>query len=124
MGAGSARVSATYSQGGETLPDRTTMTLNKPAGVSGEKQYITTDYGNNKEFKAAAGNYVVEVSLDFAVAEAPFTIAPGKQVQVNVNLNAGFLAVTAAGATAIDIQKAASKALDGTRSRIGGEYAN
>jgi len=123
LGAGSVRVSATYSQGGEALPDRTTMTLNKPAGISGEKQYITTDYGNDKVFKAAAGNYVVGVSLDYAVAEAPFTIEAGKQVQVNVNLNAGFLAVKAAGATAIDIQKA-EKALDGTRTRIGGEYAN
>ena len=79
-------------------------------------------YGNDKVFKAAAGDYVAVVSLDYAKAEVPFKIAAGQQAEVNVNLNAGYLAVKAAGATAIDIKKG-EKALDGSRARIGGEYA-
>ena len=122
LGAGAARVKGTYSEGGEALPDGTAIELRKAANVSGEKEYVATEYGNDKVFKAAAGDYVAVVSLDYAKAEVPFKIAAGQQAEVTVNLNAGYLAVKAAGATAIDIQKG-EKALDGTRARIGGEYA-
>lgn len=121
LGAGSARVKGTYSEGGEALPGATTLALNKPAGVSGEKTYITSEYGNDKVFKAAAGDYVVVVSLDYASAEAPFSIASGKETAVNVNLNAGFLSFKAPGASSFEIFHA-EKALDGSRKRMGAEY--
>lgn len=123
LGSGSARVTGTYSAGGEALPNGTVIELRKPAGVSGEKQHIATEYGNDQVFKAAAGNYLIMVYLDYAKAEVPLTIVAGQEVPVAVNLNAGFLAVNAPGATAIDIQSG-KKALDGSRQRIGGEYAD
>lgn len=122
LGAGAARVSGTYSAGGEALPDGTIVELRKPAGVSGDKPHIATEYGNNKLFRAAAGNYIAMVYLDYAKAEVPFAIVAGQEVPVQVNLNAGFLAVNAPGAKALDVF-AAEKALDGSRKRIGGEYA-
>jgi Ca-activated chloride channel family protein len=122
LGAGAARVSGTYSAGGEALPDSIAVELRKPAGISGEKEHIATEYGNNKVFKAAAGDYVAMIYLDYATAEAPFTITAGQEIPVQVNLNAGFLAINAAGAKALDVF-AAEKALDGSRKRIGSEYA-
>lgn len=122
LGAGAARVSGTYSAGGEALPDGVVVELRKPAGISGDKQHIATEYGNNKVFKAAAGDYIAMVYLDYAKAEVPFTITAGQEVPVAVNLNAGFLAVNASGAKALDVFSA-EKALDGSRKRIGGEYA-
>ncbi len=121
LGSGAARVSATYSAGGEALPDRTTMELRKPAGVSGEKPHLATEYGNDKVFKAAAGNYIAMVYLDYAKAEAPFTIVAGQETPVAVNLNAGFLAVATTGAKSVEFFESA-KALDGTRNRIGTEF--
>ncbi len=79
LGAGAARVKGTYSEAGEALPDGTAIELRKPAGVSGESAWVATEYGNDKVFKAAAGDYVVVVSLDYAKAEAPVKIAPGQK---------------------------------------------
>ena len=105
-----------------TTSTATVIELRKPAGVSGDKPHIATEYGNDKVFKASAGNYLAIVYLDYAVTEVPFAIAAGKEDVVKVNLNAGFLAITASGAKAVEIFSA-EKALDGSRKRIGGEYA-
>lgn len=122
LGSGTALVSATYSEGGEGVPDGTTFEIRKPAGISGEKAYVATEYGNNKRFQLPAGDYVLIVKLNIAEAEVPFKVVAGQEVTTEVNLNAGFIAVKSASAKRIDVQSG-KPALDGTRTRLGTEYA-
>ncbi len=121
LGSGLARVTATYSQGGEGVPDGTAVELRKAADISGEKKWITTDYGNNKVFQAPAGDYVIVVKLNLAEAEMPVKIFAGKEVPVAINLNAGFIAVKSKAATRIEIYSGAV-GIDGKRKWLGTEY--
>lgn len=121
LGSGLARVNATYSQGGESVPDGAAVELYKAAGISGEKKWITTDYGNNKVFQAPAGDYVIVVKLNLAEAEVPVKIIAGQEVPVAVNLNAGFVAVKSAAAARIEIYSG-TVGVDGKRKWLGTEY--
>ena len=122
LGAGSAKVSVTY-DGSQVVSDGTTIELRKAPDISGEKKYVATEYGSEKQFKAAAGDYVIIAKLNIAVAEVPLKIVAGQEVDVKINLNAGFIAVKAAGAKRIDIE-AHAPAIDGKRERLGTEYAD
>ena len=122
MGIGTARVSATYSKGGEDVPDGTTFEIRKPADISGDKKIVATEYGNNKTFQLPAGNYVLIVKLNIAEAEVPFTVSAGQEYTAQVDLDAGFIAVKSPAAKRIDVQSG-KPALDGTRIRLGTEYA-
>ncbi len=122
LGAGTALVSATYSEAGEGVPDGTTFEVRKPAGISGEKAHVATEYGNNKRFQLPAGDYVLIVKLNIAEVEVPLKIVAGQEATTNVNLDAGFIAVKSPSAKRIDVQ-AGKPALDGTRARLGTEYA-
>jgi Ca-activated chloride channel homolog len=122
LGAGAARVTGTYSEGGEALPDGVAFELRKPAGISGEKEWVATEYGVNKVFNVPAGDYVLVAKLNIASAELPIKVKAGEEIPVNINLNAGFLAVTAPNAARIEIYKA-EKALDGKREWLATEFA-
>jgi Ca-activated chloride channel homolog len=121
LGAGEVKVSVTY-DGSQAVSDGTAIELRKAANISGEKEYVTTEYGSTRQFKASAGEYVVVTKLNIAQTETPVKILAGKMVDVKVNMNAGFLAVKAPGAKRIDVESGAT-ALDGTRERLGTEYA-
>ncbi len=121
LGAGVAHISSTYSEDGEGVADGTSIELRKSAGISGGTKWVATDYGNNKTFQVPAGDYVVVVKLNLAEAEVPLKVIAGKDVAVNVNLNAGFMAVKAPGAKQIDIQ-AGEKSIDGTAKHLATEY--
>jgi Ca-activated chloride channel family protein len=123
LGSGTARVTGTYSQGGETLPDGTTFEIRKPAGIDGNMEWIATEYGPNKTFTIPSGDYVLVAILDMARAELPLKVAAGKEVSANINLNAGFIAVTSSAAARIEVLKG-EKALDGTRERLTTEFGN
>ncbi len=122
MGIGTAHVSATYSKGGEDVPDGTTFEVRKPAGISGEKKIVATEYGNNKTFQLPAGDYLLIVKLNLAEAEVPFKVVAGQEYTGQVDLDAGFIAVKSPAAKRIDVQTG-KPALDGTRTRLGTEYA-
>jgi Ca-activated chloride channel homolog len=122
MGIGTAHVSATYSKGGEDVSDGTTFEIRKPAGISGEKKIVTTDYGNNKTFQLPAGDYLLIVKLNLAETEVPFKVVAGQEYKVQVDLDAGFIAVKSPAAKRIDVETG-KPALDGTRTRLGTEYA-
>ncbi len=121
LGSGMARVNVTYSQGGEAVADGAAIEIRKPAGISGEKEWVATEYGNNKVFQVPAGDYVVVVKLNIAEAEVPVKIASGKEVPVTVNLNAGFVAVKSDPAARIEIYSSAV-GIDGKRKWLGTEY--
>lgn len=121
LGSGLARVTATYSQDGEAVPDGTAIELRKAADISGKKKWVATDYGNNKLFQAPAGDYVIVVKLNLAEAEVPIKIIAGQEVPVKVNLNAGFIAAKSASATRIEIY-GAEVGINGKRKWLGTEY--
>jgi Ca-activated chloride channel homolog len=121
LGAGTARAKATYSPGGEDVPDGTTFELRKAADISGDKKWIATEYGNNKLFQAPAGDYVLLVKLDLAEAEVPFKIVAGQEASVSVNLNAGFMAVKAPGSKRIEV-RSGKAGLDGKRKWLNTVY--
>ena len=122
LGAGVANVSVTY-DGSQAVSDGTVIELRKAPDISGEKKYVATEYGYEKQFKAAAGDYVVIAKLNIAEIEVPVKIVAGQAVDVKINLNAGFIAVKAAGAKRIDVE-AYEPAIDGKRQRLGTEYAD
>jgi hypothetical protein len=121
LGSGQARVTVTYSQGGDAVPDGSTIELLKAADISGEKKWVATEYGNNKVFQAPAGDYVLAVRLNIAAAEVPVKIVAGQEVTAIINLNAGFVAVKSAAATRIEIYSGVV-GLDGKRTWLGTEY--
>ena len=122
MGIGTAHVSATYSQGGEEVPDGTTFEVRKPPNISGDKKIVATEYGNNKTFQLPGGDYLLIVKLNLAEVEVPFKVVAGQEYKAQINLDAGFIAVKSPAAKRIDVQSG-KPALDGTRTRLGTEYA-
>jgi Ca-activated chloride channel homolog len=121
LGSGSARVTGTYSAGGETLPDGTAFELRKPAGISGEKEWVATEYGPNKVFNVPAGDYVLIAKLNIAEAEIPIKVVAGKEIEANINLNAGFIALSSPAAARLEVYSA-EKTLDGKRKWLGTEF--
>lgn len=89
--------------------------------LDGSRERIATAYGAGNQFTLPPGDYVVEVGLDLAVAEAPFTVKGGERVDVSVVLNAGVMAVTAPGASSILVMSGKAN-LSGERERLHTEY--
>lgn len=75
------------------------IAANAPA--TNDTPSLAFDYGVGKGFDLAPGEYQVVVRLDAAEGIAPLTVTGGQAVTVEVNLNAGVLAVNAPGATEI-----------------------
>jgi Ca-activated chloride channel homolog len=121
LGSGVAKLTATYSEGGESVSDGTSFELRKVAGISGEGKWVATDYGSGKKFSIPAGDYIAVVKLNIAEAQMPLKVVAGKEVAININLNAGFLAVKAPGAKRLDIQ-AGTVGIDGKPKRLATEY--
>jgi Ca-activated chloride channel homolog len=120
MGAGIANVNITY-DGKQPVVDGTTTELRKPADISGNMEYVATEYGNDRQFKAAAGDYVLIVSIGMAKVEVPIKITSGQAADVKVNLNAGVLNVKAPGATAIRVMTG-DKDISGNRTQLYFDY--
>jgi Ca-activated chloride channel homolog len=121
LGAGSARVTGTYSPGGETLPDGTAFEIRKPAGIDGKMEWITTQYGSGKVFEVPAGDYVLIANLDLATAQLPLKVVAGKETTAAINLNAGYISVSSPAAARIEILSG-EKALDGKRTWLTTDY--
>jgi Ca-activated chloride channel homolog len=113
LGAGAVKVTAVYSPGGESVPDGTTFELYKKAGISGQGEWVTTVYGNGQVLKAAAAEYDIVVKLGLAVATAPYKIEAAKEGQIEINLNAGFIAAKAEGVSRYEVYDG-KKQVDGS----------
>lgn len=121
LGAGVANVSVTY-DGTQKVSDGTSIELRKAPDISGEKAYVATEYGAEKQFKASAGDYVIIAQLNLAKAEVPMKIGAGQVADIKINLNAGFIAVRSPTAKRIDVESGTPN-LDGKRERLGTEYS-
>lgn len=124
LGAGSIEASAVYSAGGDGVPAGAALELSEgKAGVDGKHKWIDTQYGAPSMFKAPAGDYVIAASKDYARGETMVSIKPGEAAKAVVVMNAGYLAVSAAGAASFDVSTA-EKDISGNRKWIGTEYGD
>ncbi len=89
--------------------------------VQGNQEYITTSYGPDTTFDLPPGEYVAKMIYDQVAVEAPFTITAGAQTQVGAILDAGVLAISAPGATSIEVF-GAKKDIQGNRTGYGVGY--
>jgi Ca-activated chloride channel homolog len=122
LGAGVIEVSAVFSEGGDVVPEGAAIELRegKP-DIEGKYKWLTTDYKSPSKFSATAGVYRVSVKQDYAEATTMVDLKSGSIAQVKVNLNAGYLALTSAGAQTFEVYLAKKK-LDGTRELLATEY--
>jgi Ca-activated chloride channel family protein len=95
--------------------------LSAKQALDGSRERLTTAYGMGTQFTLAPGDYIALVELGLAAGESAFTVKPGERVDVPVILNAGVLAVKAAGATSVEVYAGKVK-IDGSRERLTTEY--
>jgi Ca-activated chloride channel homolog len=71
--------------------------------IDGKRETLSHEYGTGNIFKLAPGDYIAVVELGGARAETAFTVKGGERSDVSVVLNAGILAISAPGATSIEV---------------------
>lgn len=71
--------------------------------LDGSRQSVTTSYGPAQNFVLPPGEYVVRVTQGAASAEVPFVVKVGERIDVPVILDAGVLAISAPGASGIEV---------------------
>ena len=96
--------------------------LSAKKDIEGNREVFNTGYGQDYTLKLSPGDYIARVELDAASAEIPFTVKPGERTDVSVVLNAGVLAIEAAGASSIAVYKAKTD-LNGNRTQVAFDYA-
>jgi Ca-activated chloride channel homolog len=122
LGAGVIEVTALFSEGGKPVPEGAAIELRKPeASSNGKHEWIATEYGAPSNFKVKAGKYFVTVVKDYASGAAAIEVKSGDTAKFQVNINAGYLAVSAAGARSL-VVFFGEKELDGKRKNLGTEY--
>lgn len=86
--------------------------------VDGTREEVTYAYGPDSPFDLPPDDYVVVATVQLADAEQPFSIKTGEFLDLKVAMNAGVLAITAPGASKIEIFEA-KKDINGNRKSIG-----
>jgi Ca-activated chloride channel family protein len=89
--------------------------------IDGTREEVTYSYGPDSKFDLPPDDYVLIATVDLAVVEQPFTIKVGEFQDVKVAMNAGVLAITAPGASKIEIFEA-KKDINGNRKSLGYAY--
>lgn len=114
---------AVYAQDGKAVEtdDIRFEALSAKETLDGTRQTINGVYGTGKIMEMPAGDFVMRARLGKVMVEQPFTVTAGKRSEINIDLNAGVLAITAPGAERIDIVET-TKDLQGTQKEISGRY--
>lgn len=89
--------------------------------IDGTREEVTYAYGPDSKFDLPPDDYVLIATVDLAVVEQPFTVKTGEFQDVKVAMNAGVLAITAPGASKIEIFEA-KKDINGNRKSLGYAY--
>jgi Ca-activated chloride channel homolog len=122
LGAGIIEVSAVFAEGGEAVPEGAAVELQEgKADLEGKFKWLTTEYKSPSKFSTPAGQYRISVKQDYAVAIATVDLKSGGFEKILINLNAGYLAITAQGAKTFEVF-ATKKKLDGSRELLATEY--
>ncbi|MDP3895971.1 MAG: hypothetical protein Q8Q62_04785, partial [Mesorhizobium sp.] len=74
--------------------------------IDGSRDSISTSYGPDTAHDLPAGDYVMVARMQDARAEAPFSIKVGERTEASVVLNAGVAAISAPGASKIEVVEA------------------
>ncbi|RWN45747.1 MAG: VWA domain-containing protein [Mesorhizobium sp.] len=86
--------------------------------IDGTRDEVTYAYGPDSKFDLPPDDYVLIATVDLAVVEQPFTVKVGEFQDLKVAMNAGVLAITAPGASKIEIFEA-KKDVNGNRKSLG-----
>ena len=89
--------------------------------IDGTRDDVAYAYGPDAGFDLPQGDYVAVTKMGEAQAEQPFAVKTGERSDVKVVLNAGVVAISAPGASTIEIFSAA-KDLQGNRKEFGLTY--
>ncbi|UVK38699.1 VWA domain-containing protein [Mesorhizobium sp. AR10] len=89
--------------------------------IDGTREEVTYSYGPDSKFDLPPDDYVLVATVDLAVVEQPFTVKVGEFQDVKVAMNAGVLAITAPGASKIEVFEA-KKDINGKRKSLGYAY--
>lgn len=119
VGVGKAQVNAFYTQGGEKVDsgDLSWRIFKAAKKLDGTREQVTYAYGPNQQIDLPAGDYVVTVDMQAAVAEQPFAIAVGEFKDLSVTLNAGVVAIDAPGADGFRVFET-KKNIQGERKQV------
>jgi len=89
--------------------------------IDGTREEVTYAYGPDSKFDLPPDDYVLIATVELAEVEQPFTVKAGESQDVKVAMNAGVLAITAPGASKIEIFEA-KKDINGNRKSLGYAY--
>lgn len=119
VGVGKAQANAFYAAGGEKVDsgDLYWRVYKAAKKMDGTREDVTYAYGTGSQFDLPAGDYVMGVDMQATAAEQPFSVKVGEFTEVNLVLNAGVVAIQAAGADSLRIVEA-KKNLQGERKEV------
>ncbi|MFD1981679.1 VWA domain-containing protein [Mesorhizobium newzealandense] len=86
--------------------------------IDGTRDEVTYAYGPDSKFDLPPDDYVLIATVDLAVVEQPFTVKAGEFQDLKIAMNAGVLAITAPGASKIEIFET-KKDINGSRKSLG-----
>ncbi|RWF57261.1 MAG: VWA domain-containing protein [Mesorhizobium sp.] len=89
--------------------------------IDGTRQEVAHAYGPDSKFDLPPDDYVLTATVDLAVVEQPFSVKAGEHQDLKVAINAGVLAITAPGASKIEIFDP-KKDINGNRKSLGYAY--
>ncbi|RWM21795.1 MAG: VWA domain-containing protein [Mesorhizobium sp.] len=89
--------------------------------IDGTRQEVAHAYGPDSKFDLPPDDYVLTATVELAVAEQPFSVKAGENQDLKIALNAGVLAITAPGASKIEIFDP-KKDINGNRKSLGYAY--
>ncbi|UCI07270.1 vWA domain-containing protein [Mesorhizobium sp. B1-1-8] len=89
--------------------------------IDGTRESIEHSYGPDSKFWLPPDDYVAIATVDLAVVEQPFSIKVGHDQDLKITMNAGVLAITAPGASKIEVFEA-KKDVNGKRKSLGYAY--
>lgn len=86
--------------------------------IDGTRQEVAYAYGPDSKFDLPPDDYVLTATVDLAVVEQPFSVKAGEHQDLKIAINAGVLAITAPGASKIEIFDP-TKDINGNRKSLG-----
>lgn len=121
LGAGIVDVNTAFTPGGPSVLNGAAIEVRKgEVNADGGRDWINTQYGPKVSFKLRGGKYLLIGTQDYATGQAEVEVKSGETVTVNLSVDGGFLAVTAAGADSIEVY--GGKDISGNRKWVATEY--
>jgi Ca-activated chloride channel family protein len=122
VGAGHINITGSFAEG-QPIGDSVLFVevFDAKKDIQGNRKSVANGYGPTISLDLAPGDYVAVASYDAVKVEQPFSIRSGEGSDLDINLNAGALAVTAPNGNYVEIFSA-KKDIQGNRTSFGGTY--